>query len=124
MPSCPNCHANYEGQSLQFCLNCGARLVEQDDIPTEVRPSFTEAETVTQTTQGRLKVIKIGDLLVIECIHCTGSGICEHSTKKFYTTGYSVRNCSKCDSGTYVKDPADPPPPTCKVCDGKGYTVP
>lgn len=79
---------------------------------------------------------------VIKCIHCNGTGICSHSTvyyeksKSVIGQGVLWKRCQKCGDGlsksysyiwndtpsdSDIRD-ANPRPPFCSVCGGKGYT--
>jgi hypothetical protein len=65
----------------------------------------------------------------IRCVHCSGTGICKHSSERYIRKGLldsapdeQFMVCSMCGEGVRV-DPyrSKPKPPTCRVCGGKGF---
>ena len=71
----------------------------------------------------------INGIEVIECIHCNGTGICKHSREREVGddrfSDKVVQECDSCGTGlvgnTGFFRGSKATPPTCKICDGKGF---
>ena len=77
-----------------------------------------------------MSVIVVDNKQVIQCQHCQGSTICKHAIWTFSDDGKSAFfRCSMCGDGVVRKagffgSRFEAAYPVCRVCMGKGYTVP
>ncbi len=70
-----------------------------------------------------MNIIKVGNIEVVACIHCQGTGICKeavHLPDK--TNNISYYECQKCGKGIIAAGGSKPP--VCAICGGKGYNRP
>lgn len=69
-----------------------------------------------------MDVIVVNGREVIKCVHCNGSGVCEHSML-VTASDWFFRKCSYCGESVKIMNPSSCTPPICKVCEGKGHVV-
>jgi hypothetical protein len=74
-----------------------------------------------------MDVVVVGDTKAIRCEHCQGTTICKHSVWARGDNGDLIVRCSLCGDGVLEFSRIfrrKSYPPVCRVCGGKGYTVP
>ena len=86
-----------------------------------------------------MKEIEVGGRKVLECPLCHGTGICRQAQLRTFATHDAAMKCGYCGEGLHFyydaargDNPAyqqegagkSPQRPVCKICAGRGYTVP
>lgn len=77
-----------------------------------------------------MSMIVIDNKQVIQCEHCKGTTLCRHATWTFSDDNrQAFFRCSMCGDGVvrrsgFFGTKFEAAWPTCRVCGGKGYTVP